>query len=72
MQFTYPYSLGLYKVCPSYNRSLQTSKENIQHFKKFLWVICTGTDGGGLLWVGRGWGVWVPILPHTPFTLRPR
>jgi hypothetical protein len=26
-------SLGLYKERPSYRRSLQLSKENIQHFK---------------------------------------
>jgi hypothetical protein len=26
-------SLGLYKGCPSYRRSLYPSKENIQHFK---------------------------------------
>jgi hypothetical protein len=26
-------SLGLHKGCPSYRRSLQPSKENIQHFK---------------------------------------
>jgi hypothetical protein len=26
-------SLGLHKVCPSYRRSLQFSKEAIQHFK---------------------------------------
>jgi len=26
-------SLGLHKVCPSYRRSLQLSKEAIQHFK---------------------------------------
>ncbi len=42
-------SLGLLKGRPSYRRSLQSSKENIQHFKKwnlltfytFLWVIFT-------------------------------
>ncbi len=40
-------SLGLHKVCPSYRRSLQLSKEAIQHFTKhellqiflLLWVI---------------------------------
>ncbi len=40
-------SLGLHKVCPSYRRSLQLSKEAIQHFKTWtfttffllLWVI---------------------------------
>jgi hypothetical protein len=26
-------SIGLHKVCPSYRRSLQLSKEAIQHFK---------------------------------------
>jgi hypothetical protein len=26
-------SLGLHKVCPSYRRSLQLTKEAIQHFK---------------------------------------
>ncbi len=47
LQFPYPWTLGLYKERPSYRRSLQLSKENIQHFKnmKFfnffllLWVI---------------------------------
>ncbi len=32
-------SLGLQKVCPSYRRSLQLSKEAIQHFK--TWQFCT-------------------------------
>ncbi len=32
LQFTY-LSLGLHKVCPSHRRSLQLSKEAIQHFK---------------------------------------
>ncbi len=45
-------SLGLHKVCPSYRRSLQLSKEAIQHFKTWtytnfcllLWVIFTLLD----------------------------
>jgi hypothetical protein len=44
--------LGLLKERPSYGRSLQPSKENIQHFKKlnfltfflFLWVIVALLD----------------------------
>jgi hypothetical protein len=39
--------LGLHKGRPSYRRSLQPSKENIQHFKTFflfLWVIFAFLD----------------------------
>ncbi len=47
-------SLGLHKVCPSYRRSLQLSKEAIQHFKTWtftnffllLWVIFALLDPG--------------------------
>ncbi len=39
-------SLGLHKVCPSYRRSLQFSKESIQHFKTW-----TFTNYCLLLWV---------------------
>ncbi len=39
-------SLGLHKVCPSYRRSLQLSKEAIQHFKTW-----TFTNYCLLLWV---------------------
>ncbi len=39
-------SLGLHKVCPSYRRSLQLSKEAIQHFKTW-----TFTNFCLLLWV---------------------
>ncbi len=39
-------SLGLHKVCPSYRRSLQFSKEAIQHFKTW-----TFTNYCLLLWV---------------------
>jgi len=39
-------SLGLHKVCPSYRRSLQLSKEAIQHFK--TWTL---TNFFLLLWV---------------------
>ncbi len=46
------FSLGLHKVCPSYRRSLQFSKEAIQHFKTWtftnycllLWVIFSLLD----------------------------
>ncbi len=36
-------SLGLHKVCPSYRRSLQLSKEAIQHFKTWTFTnfFCT-------------------------------
>ncbi len=34
-------SLGLYKVCPSYRRSLQLTKEAIQHLK--TWIYFCGT-----------------------------
>jgi hypothetical protein len=37
-------SLDLHKGRPSYRESLQTSKENIQHFFLFLWVIFTILD----------------------------
>jgi hypothetical protein len=30
--------IGIY-LCPSYRRSLPSSKENIQHLKNFLWVV---------------------------------
>ena len=39
-------SLGLHKVCPTYRRSLQFSKEAIQHFKTW-----TFTNFFLLLWV---------------------
>ncbi len=39
-------SLGIHKVCPSYRRSLQLSKEAIQHFKTW-----TFTNFCLLLWV---------------------
>ncbi len=47
-------SLGLHKVCPSYRRCLQLSKEAIQHFKTWtfinfcllLWVIYALLDPG--------------------------
>ncbi len=39
-------SLGFHKVCPSYRRSLQLSKEAIQHFKTW-----TFTNFFLLLWV---------------------
>ncbi len=39
-------SLGLHKVCPSYRKSLQLSKEAIQHFKTW-----TFTNFFLLLWV---------------------
>jgi hypothetical protein len=31
-------SLGLHKGCPSYKRSLQPSKKNIQHFIFAFWI----------------------------------
>ncbi len=43
-------SLGLHKVCPSYRRSLQFSKEAIQHFKTW-----TFTNYCLLLWVIFFW-----------------
>jgi hypothetical protein len=44
-------SLGLHKVCPGYRRSLQLTKEAIQHFKTwifstFFWVIFALLDPG--------------------------
>ena len=43
--------LGLHKVCPGYRRSLQLTKEAIQHFKTwifstFFWVIFALLDPG--------------------------
>jgi hypothetical protein len=55
------WSLGLHKGRPSYRRSLQPSKENIQHFK--IWKFCTffyffvghfcppGSGSGSAIWM---------------------
>ncbi len=57
-------SLGLHKVCPSYRRSLQFTKEAIQHFKTWtftnycllLWVIFSllDPDPDSEYWSGSG------------------
>ncbi len=56
-------SLGLHKVCPSYRRSLQLSKEAIQHFKKtwsfkHFFYFC-----GSFLpsWIRIHWPDWIRI-----------
>jgi hypothetical protein len=51
---------GLYKGHPSYRRSLQLSKENIQHFKKwnlltfffFMGLLCPPESGSTTLVIG--------------------
>jgi hypothetical protein len=40
-------SLGLHKVCPSYRRSLQLSKEAIQHLSTFVGHFCPPGSGSG-------------------------
>ncbi len=62
-------SLGLHKVCPSYRRSLQLSKESIQHFKTWtftnifllLWVIFALLDPDPVSEYGSGSGSTDPI-----------
>ncbi len=64
--------LGLHRVCPSYRRSFQFSKEAIQHFKTW-----TFTNYCLLLWVifappgsGTGSGFRIRIRIHRPDWIR--
>ncbi len=63
-------SLGLHKGRPSYRRSLQPSKENIQHFKTwnfltfslFMWVIFPSFGPpGSRFWIRIHWSHWIRI-----------
>ncbi len=45
-------SLGLHKVCPGYRRSLQLTKEAIQHFK--TWIFSTFVGHFCPPWSGSG------------------
>jgi hypothetical protein len=58
-------SLGLHKVCPSYRRSLQLSKEAIQHFKTW-----TFTNFCLLLWVIFALRFRIRIRIHRPDWIR--
>ncbi len=60
-------SLGLHKVCPGYRRSLQLTKEPIQHFK--TWIFSTfvghfcppGSDSVFKLRIRIQWSDWIRI-----------
>ncbi len=60
-------SLGLHKVCPSYRRSLQLTKEAIQHFK--TWIFSTfvgqfcppGSWSGFRIRIRIHWPDWIRI-----------
>ncbi len=58
-------SLGLHKVCPSYRRSLQLSKEAIQHFKFFSTFVghfCSPGSGSGFrIRIRIHWPDWIRI-----------
>ncbi len=58
-------SLGLHKVCPSYSRSLQLSKEAIQHFKTWTFTIFFYFCGSFL-------PSWIRIRIHWPNLIRIR
>ncbi len=60
-------SLGLHKGRPSYRRSLQPSKENIQHFKtwKFLYFFC-----GSFFALLSGFRIRIRIRIHWPDWIR--
>ncbi len=52
--------LGLHKGCPSYRKSLQPSKENIQHFKTWSFIIFFYFCGSFL-------PSWIRIWIHWPY-----
>ncbi len=56
-------SLGLHKVCPSYRRSLQLTKEAIQHFKTWTFKIIFYFCGSFL-------PSWIRIRNHWPDWIR--
>ncbi len=70
LQFRY-LSLGLHKVCPGYRRSLQLTKEAIQHFKTWIFSIfvghfCPPGSGSGSVFKLRiririQWSDWIRI-----------
>ncbi len=62
-------SLGLHKVCPGYRRSLQLTKEAIQHFKTWIFStfvghFCPPGSGSGSVFKLRiriQWSDWIRI-----------
>ncbi len=64
-------SLGLHKVCPGYRRSLQLTKEAIQHFKTWIFStfvghLCPPGSGSGSVFKLRiririQWSDWIRI-----------
>ncbi len=55
-------SLGLHEERPSYRRSLQLSKENIQHFKTWNFLIFFYFCGSFLpAWIRINWPDWIRI-----------
>ncbi len=60
-------SLGLHKVCPGYRRSLQLTKEAIQHFKTWIFSpfvghFCPPGSGSGFrIRIGIHWPDWIRI-----------
>ncbi len=63
-------SLGLHKVCPSYRRSLQFSKEAIQHFKTWTFTKLLSTFVGHFCPPGSGSGFRIRIRIHRPDWIR--
>ncbi len=65
-------SLGLHKVCPSYRRSLQLTKEAIQHFKTWTLKKKNSTFVGHFCPPGSGSGFRIRIRIHWPDWIRIR
>jgi hypothetical protein len=63
-------SLGLHKVCTSYRRSLQLSKEAIQHFKTWTFTNFFSTFVGNFCPPGSGSGFRIRIRIHRPDWIR--
>ncbi len=61
-------SLGLHKVCPSYRRSLQLTKEAIQHFK--TWIFSTFVGHFCAPGFGSGFRIRIRIRIHWPDWIR--
>ncbi len=79
--FTWP--LGLHKGCPTYRRSLQPSKEKIQHFYFPSWIqiqiqptkITRAVDTDPGFWWPKNWKIqlkiWLSFSFETPIYLSP-
>jgi hypothetical protein len=71
-------SLGLHKVCPGYRRSLQLTKEAIQHFKTWIFStfvghFCPPGSGSGSVFKLRiririQWSDWIRNPVRNPVT----